>query len=101
MVYGALYHMPTIKLFHKKQLYHGGNIEMVIWRLPSADSERSHGLKYRLVYVKDGRRLVGYDNERGKGDHKHIGEKEQEYTFQSVDQLLEDFWNDVKSCDDD
>ncbi len=93
--------MPAIKLFHKKQFHRGGIVEMVIWRLPSADSERSHGLKYRLVYVKDGRRLVGYDNERGKGDHKHIGGKEQVYVFQSVDQLLEDFWNDVKRCDDD
>ena len=40
-------------------------------------------------------------NERGKGDHKHIGDKEQVYVFQSVDQLLEDFWNDVKRCEDD
>jgi hypothetical protein len=77
-------------LFHKKQFYRGGIIEMVIWRLPSVDSERPHRLKYRLVYVKYGKRLVGYDNERGKGDHKHIGAKEQVYTFQSVEQLLED-----------
>ena len=59
--------MPAVKLFHKKQLYHGGIIEMVIWRLPSVDTERPHGLKYRLVYVKDRKRLVGYDNERRKG----------------------------------
>lgn len=93
--------MPAIKLFHKKQRYQEGIIEMVIWRLPSTDSERPHGLKYRLVYMKDGKRIVGYDNERGKGDHKHIGEKELAYVFQSVDQLLEDFWNDVKRCDND
>jgi len=90
-MYGMLSHMPAIKLFHKKQLYHGGIVEMVIWRLPSVVSERPHGLKYRLVYVKDGKRLVGYDNERGKGDHKHIGEKKQVYAFQCIDQLLEDF----------
>jgi hypothetical protein len=54
-----------------------------------------------LVYVKDGKRLVGYDNERGKRDSKHIGEEEQVYAFQSVDRLLEDFWNDVKRCEDD
>ena len=93
--------MQAQKLFHKKQFYHGGIIEMVIWRLPLEDSERPHGLKYRLVYVRDGKRLVGYDNERGKGDHKHIGEDELAYAFQNVDQLLEDFWNDVKRCDDD
>ena len=100
-MYGTLNHMPAIKLFHKKQFYRGGIIEMVIWRLPNIDRERLHGLKYRLVYVKEGKRLVGYDNERGKGDHKHIGGQEQTYVFQSVDQLLEDFWNDVKRCDDD
>ena len=93
--------MPATMLFHKKQRYHGGIIEMVIWRLPKADAERPHGLKYRLVYVKNGGRLVGYDNERGKGDHRHIGEEEQVYVFKGVDQLLEDFWNDVKRCDDD
>lgn len=74
---------------------------MVIWRLPNVDSERPHGFKYRLVYVKESKRLVGYDNERGKGDHKHIGEQEQVYVFQNVDQFIEDFWNDVKRCDDD
>jgi hypothetical protein len=81
--------MPAIKLFHKKQFHRGGIIE------------RPHGLKYRLVYVKEGKRLVGYDNERGKGDHKHIGDQEQGYAFQSVEQLLEDFWNDVKRCCED
>jgi hypothetical protein len=73
---------------------------MVIWRLPGVDQERPQRLKYRLVYVKDGERLVGYDNERGKGDHKHIGKKEQLYVFKSEDQLPEDFWNDVKRCED-
>jgi hypothetical protein len=34
---------------------------------------------YRLAYVRDGRRLIGYDNERGKGDHRHYGEHEEEY----------------------
>ena len=100
-MHGMLDHMLAIKLFHKKQFYCGGIIEMVIWRLPNVDAERPHGLKYRLVYVKEGKRLVGYDNERGKGDHKHIGDQEQGYAFQSVEQLLDDFWNDVKRCDDD
>jgi hypothetical protein len=93
--------MRAHKLFHKKQFYHGGIIEMVIWRLPQENSERPHGLKYRLFYVKYGKRLVGYDNERGKGDHKHIDENELAYAFQNVDQLIEDFWNDVKRYDDD
>lgn len=63
---------------------------------PGADVDRPHGLKYRLVYARHGRRLVGYDNERGKGDHKHIGDKQFPYMFVSVDQLVSDFMADVK-----
>jgi len=42
------------------------------------------------------KRLVGYDNERGKGDHKHIGDKEMSYTFRGVRELVRDFWADVR-----
>ena len=80
-----------------KQVYRGGIVEMVIWKLPEADSERPHGLKYRLVYVRDGERLVGYDNERGKGDHRHYGGREEPYQFTDIDGLLSDFWSDVRS----
>ena len=70
---------------------------MVIWQLPSADAERPYGLKYRLVYIVAGKRRVGYDNEKGKGDHKHIDDSEIEYLFVSVDQLIADFLTDVRS----
>jgi hypothetical protein len=50
---------------------------------------------HRLVYVRDGKRMVGYDNERGKGDHKHLGERELRYRFVNEAKLLADFWQDV------
>jgi hypothetical protein len=96
--------MPYMKarlLFHKKQRYRDGIVEMVIWQLPRPDEERPHGLKYRLAYVRGGRRLVGYDNERGKGDHKHIEDKEMSYIFRGVEELVRDFWADVRRYDDD
>lgn len=92
--------MPAQKLFHKKQLYRGGIVEMVIWRLPGHDPERPHGLKYRLVYVQDGERLVGYDNERGKGDHRHVGGQEEPYLFTDVERLVADFLADVRRVSD-
>ncbi|HRP96981.1 MAG TPA: DUF6516 family protein [Rhodocyclaceae bacterium] len=52
----------------------------------------------RLVYVVDGRRVVGYDNERSKGDHRHLGEREERYCFIDPDTLLADFWRDVKGA---
>jgi hypothetical protein len=54
-----------------------------------------HGFKYRLAFVRNGKRVVGYDNERGKGDHKHLGEVESSYRFVDEVQLLEDFWRDI------
>jgi hypothetical protein len=39
--------------------------------------------------------VLRYDNEAGKGDHKHVGEQEVPYTFTTPAQLLADFWDDV------
>jgi hypothetical protein len=56
-------------------------VEMVLWQLPTATPERPHGLKVR------------YDNETGKGDHRHVGadEIEQPYAFTTVERLIADF----------
>ena len=39
--------------------------------------------------------VLRYDNEAGKGGHRHVGEKETPYVFVSIDQLLDDFLADV------
>ena len=69
----------------------GSLLEIVIWKVPKPVPPTEHGYKYRAVYVVDGVRIVGFDNERGKGDHCHINGKELPYAFKGVDQLLEDF----------
>jgi len=70
-------------------------VEMVVWSLSSPLSKSHHGFKYRLALVVNGNCVLRYDNEAGKGDHKHIGEDEITYTFTTSKALLEDFWNDV------
>ena len=70
-------------------------VEMVVWRLPSPPSGSRYGHKYRLVLVVVGRCVLRYDNEAGKGDHKHEGEKETPYVFTTPQALLDDFWNEV------
>ena len=74
-----------------------GVVEMVVWRVPTPVPPSEHAFKYRLVYVRDGQRIIGYDNERGKGDHRHIGSREMPYRFVDVDTLVEDFLNDVEA----
>lgn len=75
-------------------------MEMVVWRLPAPDAERPHGIKYRLYYGRDGERIVGYDNERGKSDHRHYCGEEMPYRFTTVAQLLADFRADVLRAED-
>jgi hypothetical protein len=75
----------------------GGIVEMVLWRVPSPVPPSKHGLKYSLFYGRPGFRAVGYDNERGKGDHRHLRGIETDYRFTSVEQLIDDFWSDVQT----
>lgn len=69
----------------------GSIIEFIVWRVPEPVPPTEHGFKYRAVYIVNGVRVVGFDNERGKGDHCHIDDQEMPYTFVHVEQLLEDF----------
>ena len=69
----------------------GGVIELVVWRVPEPVPPSGHEFKYRAAYSVNGVRVVGFDNERGKGDHCHIKGKERPYVFTSIEQLIEDF----------
>ena len=71
-------------------------VEMVIWQSPVSTAERHHGLKYRLQAHRDGCTLVRYDNEAGKGDHRHYGRREERYVFAGMERLIEDFIADVE-----
>ena len=93
-----LRHMRAGLLFQERRLYDDGAImEMTIWGVPRPVPPTLHGLKYSLFYGRPGVRLVAYDNERGKGDHRHFGPKEEPYTFISVEHLVADFLADVES----
>jgi hypothetical protein len=71
-------------------------VEIVVWRLARPVRGSAHELKYRLALVVDGECVLRYDNEAGKGDHRHIGSKEERYSFRGADELLADFWRDVE-----
>lgn len=84
-------------LLHRERLdFDDGAIaEMVIWQVPAPVAGSRHRYKYRLFYGRGGRRIVGYDNERGKGDHRHRRGREEPYRFTTVDVLVGDFLSDV------
>lgn len=70
--------------------------EIVLWRVPKPVRGSLHLYKYRLALIADRVCVLRYDNEAGKGDHKHIGDAQLNYRFSDVDTLLADFRADVE-----
>ena len=69
--------------------------ELVLWQVPRPLDGSSHGYKYRLAYVVGGECVLRYDNEAGKGDHRHYRGKEEKYAFSTPDKLMGDFQRDI------
>jgi hypothetical protein len=86
-------------IVHERRIDAGGAImEIKVWRLPSPVLPSTHEYKYSLFYGRPGLRLVGYDNEQGKGDHMHVAGAERPYAFASLDQRLADFFAEVRKA---
>ncbi len=90
-------YMPAVLLAHAKEVRDDDSIvEIVVWELDEPIPPCTHRYKYRLYYGAGGECRVRYDNERGKGDHRHAGRDERAYAFGTLEQLLEDFRSDVE-----
>ena len=90
--------MTAARLILKTKATHqGGMVEMVVWQVLQPVPPSEHAFKYRLVFIRKGQRVVGYDNERGKGDHKHLGQLEVKYKFVNIETLIADFLRDVEA----
>jgi hypothetical protein len=90
-----LSNMKAKLLLRERRVLEIGFIEVVVWGLSQPMDGSLHRFKYRLAYVVRGECVLRYDNESGKGDHRHSGRTEKPYAFVSVDQLLDDFLRDV------
>jgi len=84
-------------LSYRRDLPNGDIIQVVVWLLPEPLPGSPHPYKYRLHYqTAGGSDVIRYDNERGKGDHRHIKGQEEPYRFESVKRLALDFYEAVK-----
>jgi hypothetical protein len=73
--------------------------EIVIWRLSGPARGSEHPFKYRLALIVDGICVLRYDNEAGKGDHRHVMGRQIPYAFIDTNKLLADFWRDVEKME--
>lgn len=88
--------MRSVALIHQRVvLAADAFVEIVIWRLNTRVPPSSHRYKYRLAYIVCGECVLRYDNERGKGGHRHLGERELKYQFSTPEKLIADFEADV------
>lgn len=94
---GIMDNMNAQKITEHRSVEDDGSIiQFVIWKVPTPVPPTEHGFKYRMVYVREGHRVVGFDNERGKGDHMHLDGEEYPYRFTTLDQLIEDFMSEIE-----
>lgn len=84
--------MNAERLIRIKEIFADGAVlQLTVWLVPEPVPPCRHRFKYSLFYGYPGRRLVAFDNERGKGDHLHLAEEEHAYDFVSIPVLLADF----------
>ena len=82
-------------LLDRFEFQDGAIVEIRLWEVPTSE-DKTHGYKYSLVYIVEGKRVIGYDNAEGKGDHRHHSDKEESYRYKGVDKLISDFFEDVR-----
>ena len=82
----------------RNEFQDGTMLVIRVWLVPSPVPPSAHRFKYSFFFGRPGERLVLFDNERGKGDHKHIREVESAYDFESVEKLTADFMAAVRTA---
>jgi hypothetical protein len=85
------------KILDVRNVFDDGSFLIIrVWRVVDPVPPSPHAFKYSFFYGRPGERLVLFDNERGKGDHKHIREVESPYSFESIEKLTADFLAEMK-----
>lgn len=88
--------MKAEEVFRRRIVYSESSFaELALWRVPKPLTGSNHSFKYRLAYVVEGKCVLRFDNEAGKGDHRHFGGKEGRYAFSTPEKLIADFQHDI------
>ena len=90
--------MKAVLLLRERQvLTETSFVELIAWRVPQPLPGSTHDFKYSLALIADGICMLRYDNETGKGHHKHVNSGEVRYRFTDLRKLQMDFWTDVET----
>lgn len=93
--------MKATQLLRTRVVYaENAFVELVLWQVPKPLKGSAHKYKYRLAYIVNGECVLRYDNETGKGDHRHYAGHENKYTFSTPEKLMADFQRDIQRWND-
>jgi len=70
--------------------------ETILWHVPTPVPGSRHHFKYRLALIVNGECVMRYDNERGKGDHRHLRDREEPIEFTTLEALFDAFQADME-----
>lgn len=88
--------MPAVELMNRRiQIADNAFASIRILEVEPPISGSQHQYKYSLAYIVDGECVMRYDNERGKGDHKHIHHREYPVIFTTIENLIVSFQADI------
>jgi len=88
----------AVRVLHEKiKTAQGLVVELKVWRVPKSE-DYPEGFKYSFYAVFGKQVLVGYDNHKPKGHHRHFEGEESVYEFSTLEKLREDFQRDLKEA---
>jgi len=97
---GILSNVKAVELFRRRIVYsENAFAELILWRVQNPIAGSQHSFKYRLAYVVNEVCVLRFDNETGKGDHRHVGNKESPYVFTTPEKLIADFQREIARWD--
>jgi hypothetical protein len=82
--------MNATLVLHTKTINGDEVVGIKIWQVPKS-TDKPHGVKFSMAYIKAGKRVLGYDNAEGKGYHKPFLDEEEPYHFVDIWKLLDEF----------
>jgi len=86
--------MRAVLVLHTKEIRGNEIVEIKVWQVPRSKAV-PHGVRYSIAYIRDGKRLLGYDNAEGKGHHRHYRGREAPYDYLDIWRTIADFKKDL------
>ena len=85
----------TELLLDFKEVTENEIIEVKAWKVPKS-TEYPEGINYRMAFIRDRKRILGYDNNAFEGHHRHLSGEKSPIPFTSLEELFAQFIKEIR-----